>query len=140
MESKPIFYLSLTTIYYLYPFCKAHFCYLRYLINICAARTSDSGWGSRGESLPITLTSIKSQTNASIFIYKLAVGLYYMVLHLIYYFHERTALFWAKIGTYCIKHTGNRNTFLNTPLDIPQPKCGVWASPDISIWIDGMLS
>ena len=33
--------------------------------------------------------------NAYIFIYKLAVGLYFMILRLIFYLHERTALFWG---------------------------------------------
>ena len=56
VETRPIFYLSLTTIYYLYPFCRGLFCYL---INIFAARASNSGYGSHGVSLPSTLIKIK---------------------------------------------------------------------------------
>ena len=36
-----------------------------------------------------------SRSNASIFIYKLTVGLYFMILHLISYFHKCTALLWG---------------------------------------------
>ena len=44
-------------------------------------------------SMPIILIRIKVGSNASIFIYKLAVGLYFMILHLISYFHKSIALF-----------------------------------------------
>ena len=54
-------------------------------------RTSDGGNGNHSVSLPIILIKNKNQSNASIFIYKLAVGLYFMILHLISYFHKCTA-------------------------------------------------
>ena len=42
-------------------FCKAAFCYLRYLINLCAAGTSDGGYESQSVSLAINL--IKNKVN-----------------------------------------------------------------------------
>ena len=56
-------------------------------------RTSDGDNGNHSVSLPIILIKIKSRSNASIFIYKLTVGLYFMILHLIFYLHKCTALF-----------------------------------------------
>ena len=57
-------------------------------------RTSDSGNGTHSVSLPMILKKIKIGQNASIFIlYKLAVSLYFMILHLISYFNKCMALF-----------------------------------------------
>ena len=84
-----------------------------------------------------------------------------MILHLISYFHECTALFWAKMVTFCIIHIGNRKSQLilshkcshilhniceklvGTPgwgIISHSPKCDVYARPNISIWIFGVLS
>ena len=57
--------------------------------------TSDGGNGNYSVSLPIILIKNLSPSNASIFVYKLTVGLYFMILHLISYYHECTALFWG---------------------------------------------
>ena len=57
-------------------------------------RTSDGGNENHSVSLPIILIK-KCQSKVSIFIYKLAVRLYFMILHLISYFHKRTALYWG---------------------------------------------
>ena len=51
---------------------------------MAAQRTSDGVNGNHSTSLPIS---------ASIFIYKLADGPYFLILHLISYFHELPALF-----------------------------------------------
>ena len=66
------------------------------MVNI-VARTSDSGNGNHSVSLPTFLVKVnlKSRSNAFIFIYKLAVVLYFMILHSISYFHECTALFFG---------------------------------------------
>ena len=61
-------------------------------------RTSDGGNGNHSVSLPILLIKIKSRSNASIFIYKLAVGFYFIILHLISYFHKCRALFLGQNG------------------------------------------
>ena len=58
--------------------------------------TSDGGNGNHSVSLPIILIKIKvDQMLTSLYIYKLAVGIYFMILRLISYFHECTALFWG---------------------------------------------
>ena len=75
-------------------------------------RTSDGGNGNHSVSQPIILIKIKVGQMCSIFIYKLAVGLYFMLLHLISYFHKCTAYFGAKMVTFCIIHIGNRKIFL----------------------------
>ena len=58
-------------------------------------RTSDGGNGNHSVSLPIILIKNLSRSNASIFIYKFTVGLYFMNLHLIPYLHKCKALFWG---------------------------------------------
>ena len=58
----------------------------------------------------------KSQSNASIFIFKLAVGLYFLILHFISTFHECTALFGAKMVNLCIIHIENIKIFSPPPL------------------------
>ena len=58
VESRHQFYLSLTIYYLSFYFCKAPFCYLRYLINICAAGNSSGGYGSHSVSQPIILMKI----------------------------------------------------------------------------------
>ena len=55
-------------------------------------RTSEGGNGNHSVSLPIISIKI-SRSYASIFIYKLVVGLFLMILLLISYFLECTALF-----------------------------------------------
>ena len=73
-------------------------------------RTSDGGNGNHSVSLPIIL--IKFKVNQMIpSSYKLADGLYFMILHLISYFHICTALFGVKMVTFCIIHIGNRKIF-----------------------------
>ena len=62
-----------------------------YNMLVKIVRTSGGGNGNHSVSLPIILIKLKS--NASIFIYKLVVGLYFMILHLISYFHKCAALF-----------------------------------------------
>ena len=57
-------------------------------------RTSDGGNGNHCIDA-YNFAKNQSRSNASIFIYKLAVGLYFMILHVISYFHEFTALFWC---------------------------------------------
>ena len=52
--------------------------------------TSDGGNGNHSVSLPIFFIKIKVDQMLP---YKLAVGLYFMILHLISYFHKCTALF-----------------------------------------------
>ena len=54
------------------------------------ARTSDGGNGNHSVLLPIILIKIKL-----IKCFHLAVGLYFMILHLISCFHNCTALFWG---------------------------------------------
>ena len=70
-------------------------------------RTSDGGNGN-----PYNVDKNQNRSNVYIFIYKLAVGIYFMILRLISYFHECTALFGAKMITFCIIHIGNRKIFL----------------------------
>ena len=41
------------------------------------------------------MIKIKVLSDVSIFIYKLAAGPFIMILHVISYFHEYTALFWG---------------------------------------------
>ena len=77
------------------------------MIKLKNARTSDSGNGTHSVSLPIILIKIKIVHMLSSS-YKLAVGLYFMILHLLSYFHKCTALFKARLVTFCIIHIGNR--------------------------------
>ena len=58
-------------------------------------KTSDGCNGNHSVSLPIILIKIKvdQMLPSSYMIYKLAVGLYFMILHLISYFHKCTAIF-----------------------------------------------
>ena len=51
----------------------------------------------------------------------LAVGLYLMILHLIFYFHECTAFLGAKMVTFCIIHIGYRKIILkhHPPPQVP---------------------
>ena len=55
---------------------------------------------------------ILSRSNASIFIYKLAVGLYFIILHLISFSTNVRLYFRAKMVTLCIIYIGNRKIFL----------------------------
>ena len=58
-------------------------------------RTSDGGkWESQCIAAYCFDKNL-SRRNASIFIYKLAVSLYFMILHLISDFYKCTALFWG---------------------------------------------
>ena len=57
--------------------------------------TSDGGNGNHSASLPIILIKNKVDQKFPSTYHKLADGLYFMILHLISYFHKRTALFWG---------------------------------------------
>ena len=58
-------------------------------------RTSGSGNGNHSVSLPTILIKIKvDQMIPSSYISSL-FGLFFMIMHLISYFHECTALFWG---------------------------------------------
>ena len=62
------------------------------------ARTSDGGNGNHSVSLPIILIKIKvEQMLPSSYISSLLVS-YFMILHLIFYFHECTVLFLSLNG------------------------------------------
>ena len=59
-----------------------------------------------------SLDKNSNRSNTFIFIYKLADGLYFMILYLISYFHICTLYFGAKMVTLCIIHIGKRKIFL----------------------------
>ena len=71
-------------------------------------RTSDGGNGNHSVSLPIILIKIQVNQMLPSFIYKLAVGLCFMILHLI---PNSMTYFGAKMVTFCIVHKGNRKYF-----------------------------
>ena len=56
-------------------------------------RTSDGGNGNHSVSLPIILMKIKVYQMLPYSYIRSLLGLYFMILHLISYFHECTALF-----------------------------------------------
>ena len=64
-------------------------------------RTSDGGNGITVYRC-LKLDKNQSRSNASIFMHKLAVGLYFMILHSISYFHKCTALFWGQTGHFFV--------------------------------------
>ena len=68
--------------------------YTIYLIP-SIGRTSDGGNGNHSLSLPIILIKNKVDQMLSSSYISLLFSLYFMILHLISYFHKCTALFWG---------------------------------------------